>query len=160
MGAFYPDLLRPDGTKTFRGRELLTATATMDQWSGEPMPDSWGGKAAIKSRLTDRAVFAELALCGMAAASGSDARVGYDKAGKQFKAHVYVFALQTATKHSDYDVLDLTQWTFYVVPRAVLESRGNSSISLSALERLAYARPVGALKAAVVEAFEGHSSES
>ena len=69
MGADYPDLLQPDGTKTFRGREFLTASAILDQWSGEPMADSWGGKAAIRSRFTQEALFAELALREMAADS-------------------------------------------------------------------------------------------
>lgn len=79
-------------------------------------------------------------------------RGGYDTAGKQFNADVYVFAVQTATTHASYNVLDLTQWAFYVVPRTAMESRGYESISLPALEKLAHAIRIDGIRDAVVAA--------
>lgn len=53
-----------------------------------------------------------------------------------FNADVYVFAVQTAKSHDEYDVLVIDQWAFYVVPRKTLEDLGYKSISLNALERI------------------------
>lgn len=76
-------------------------------------------------------------------------RDGYDPAGKQFNADVYVFCAQTAMRHEDYDVLDVRQWEFYVLPRRVLEQRGYESISLTTLRGLVDAVSIGALQTAV-----------
>ena len=82
-------------------------------------------------------------------------RGGYDPAGKQFNADVYVFGVQTATDHASYNVLDLTQWAFYVLPRTTLESRGYGSISLPALAELAPTIRLDGLRDAVLAA-AGH----
>ena len=79
-------------------------------------------------------------------------RGGYDPAGKQFNADVYVFGVQTATDHTSYKVLDLTQWGFYVLPRTTLESRGYESISLPALAGLTSTVPLDGLRDAVLAA--------
>lgn len=51
-------------------------------------------------------------------------------------ADVYVFAIQTATRHEEYDVLDVGQWEFYVVPRHAIEAIGYASIGLPTLRTL------------------------
>lgn len=51
-------------------------------------------------------------------------------------ADVYVFAIQIAKRHEDYDPLDVAQWEFYVVPRASIEATGYGSIGLSTLRSL------------------------
>lgn len=51
-------------------------------------------------------------------------------------ADVYVFAIQTATNHESYDVLDVGQWEFYVVSRAAIESTGYRSIGMATLRTL------------------------
>lgn len=53
-----------------------------------------------------------------------------------FNADVYVFAVQTAKTHDVYDPLDVSQWTFYVLSREVVERRGYRSISLPVLSQL------------------------
>jgi hypothetical protein len=59
-------------------------------------------------------------------------REGY--AGEQsYNADVYVFCVQTAKSHEDYDPLELSQWEFYVVPSASVESTGYSTIGLPTL---------------------------
>ena len=52
-------------------------------------------------------------------------------------ADVYVFAVQTATSHETYDVLDVGQWEFYVVSRAAIEGTGYRSIGMPTLRALA-----------------------
>jgi len=53
-----------------------------------------------------------------------------------FNADVYVFAVQTATEHDRYDVLDIKQWEFYVLGRDVIERTGQGSIGLPRLRTL------------------------
>lgn len=50
-----------------------------------------------------------------------------------YNADVYVFAVQTAVTHADYDPLDTAQWDFYVLPRRELERRGVGSLGLKAV---------------------------
>ncbi len=38
-----------------------------------------------------------------------------------FNADVYVFAVQTARTHEEYDALSVSQWQFYVLPRAAVD---------------------------------------
>lgn len=52
-------------------------------------------------------------------------------------ADVYVFCVQTAKTHAEYDPLDVAQWEFYVVPRAVVEGTGYRSFGLPTLRTLA-----------------------
>ncbi len=54
-----------------------------------------------------------------------------------YNADVYVFAVQTATTHFNYNSLDVGQWLFYVLARAVVASTGSSSLSLSTVAQLA-----------------------
>lgn len=59
-----------------------------------------------------------------------------ESAEATFNADVYVFAVHTARTHAAYDVLDVSQWDFYVVARQPLEALGHKSIGLASLERL------------------------
>jgi hypothetical protein len=56
---------------------------------------------------------------------------------REIRADVFVFALQTCTDPSQYDVLDLAQWAFYVASAEVVESVAVRSISLATLQRVA-----------------------
>ena len=58
-------------------------------------------------------------------------RDGEDPAGKQFNADVYVFCAHLEEEHSKYDQLDVSQWSFYVVPRVALVAYGAERIRLS-----------------------------
>lgn len=61
---------------------------------------------------------------------------GYSSAGS-YNADVYVFAVLTAKDHDSYDALDLGQWSFSVLPRAVVEATGQRSLGLARVEALA-----------------------
>jgi len=60
---------------------------------------------------------------------------GYSVAGS-YNADVYVFGLQTATDHAEYDALNLNQWSFWVLPRSVVEATGQRSLSLARVQEL------------------------
>lgn len=62
-------------------------------------------------------------------------REGY-AGDSSYNADVYVFCVQTATTHDDYDPLDVSQWSFYVVPSAAIEATGYKTIGLPTLLNL------------------------
>lgn len=78
-----------------------------------------------------------------------DPRTGYDPAGKQYNAQVYVFGVQTALTHDTYDPLDTTQWEWYVLPRTVLVELNQGAISLATLRTKTDRVPLDALPAAI-----------
>jgi len=80
-----------------------------------------------------------------------DADSGGFAAVAQRQAHVYVFALLAHTDKATVDPLDLDQWTFYVLPTAVLDERTRSqqSMTLHTLQGLTTAVGFGELDAAV-----------
>lgn len=53
---------------------------------------------------------------------------------RTFNAQVYVFCVQTAQKHEDYDPLDVSQWDFYVLPQSRVEAIGQRSIGLTRIK--------------------------
>jgi len=60
---------------------------------------------------------------------------GYEKE-KTYRADVYVFCVQTAKTHQEYDQFDLSQWEFRVVSRKELERLGVESLSYGTLCRI------------------------
>lgn len=86
-----------------------------------------------------------------------DPEHGYDPAGPQLNAHVYVFCVQTATNHETLDALDLAQWQFFVVPASALEEAHiGARVRLSVLETLVPGpTPWSELRQAVLAAAEG-----
>lgn len=63
-------------------------------------------------------------------------RAGFS-AKASYNADVYVFAVQTAKTHAEYDPLDVNQWEFYVLPAVTVAETGASSLGLGTLHRLA-----------------------
>ncbi|MEU6117174.1 hypothetical protein ABZ840_21870 [Streptomyces sp. NPDC047117] len=61
-------------------------------------------------------------------------RTGYADE-ETYNAHVYVFAVQTARTHEEYDPLDITQWEFSVLGRPVMERLAQKSMSYSTVRR-------------------------
>lgn len=64
-----------------------------------------------------------------------DARLGLTDS-KTFNADVYVFCVQGARTHAEYDPLDLGQWSFYVVGATAIVSLGQDSMGLTTVSRL------------------------
>lgn len=73
----------------------------------------------------------------VAVAYGWDASIGGWTKEQVFHADVYVFCLQTAASHQEYDPLDVAQWQFYVAPRSVVGARVGARMGLATLTRVA-----------------------
>jgi hypothetical protein len=72
---------------------------------------------------------------------------------REWRADVYVFAIQTCQEPLCYDPLDLTQWQFRVVPASILRAAGLRSVGLAGVMRHAPEQVAwGGLRAAVLEA--------
>lgn len=71
---------------------------------------------------------------------------------KTFNADVYVFCLQTARNHEDYDPLDVNQWRFYVLSRSTVSRLGFESLSLRRVEAEASALHYAELAPAIAAA--------
>ena len=54
-----------------------------------------------------------------------------------YNADVYVFCVQTAQTHAEYDPLDVAQWQFFVTSQSKLSDLGYKSISLKTLLTIA-----------------------
>ena len=55
---------------------------------------------------------------------------------RSYRADVYVFAVQTAREHAAFDPLDISQWAFWVAPRAAVEGLGFRSLSLATVQTI------------------------
>lgn len=73
----------------------------------------------------------------VAPAYGWDAAANLRSDEQLFHADVYVFCLQTATTHAEYDPLSVAQWSFYVAGRRAIEAQGGASMGLVTLARVA-----------------------
>ncbi len=71
------------------------------------------------------------------AAYGWDEVTGAWSTKQEFNADAYVFCLQTAVTHDDYDALDISQWEFYVARRDAIEAQGGASMGLPTLAKVA-----------------------
>src|SRR5664279_1846079 len=64
-------------------------------------------------------------------------REGNDPEGRRYNAMVYVFSVQNAQSHEEYDPMNLAQWSFYVIPRSTLADLGQTTIGINSVKRLA-----------------------
>lgn len=62
-------------------------------------------------------------------------QAGY-AADATYNADVYVFCVETATTHEEYNPLVLSQWDFYVMAKDVLAATGQRSLGLSSVRAL------------------------
>ncbi|MCJ1671865.1 hypothetical protein MT355_01195 [Rathayibacter sp. VKM Ac-2929] len=78
------------------------------------------------------------------------------RGSRTLNADVYVFCTQTSVRHSEYDPLDLAEWTFHVVSRKALDAAAGDSIGLGGVEKASGgATPWAGLADAVREAHPG-----
>jgi hypothetical protein len=56
---------------------------------------------------------------------------------RTYNADIYVFGVQTATDHKDYDPMDTRQWQFYVVAGSQVAATGQRSMGLNTVAKLA-----------------------
>lgn len=67
----------------------------------------------------------------------NDEDQGTDRAVRQYRADVFVFAVLITRDHSLLDPLDTDQWRFWVASREAVAATGYRSLSLAAVERIA-----------------------
>lgn len=103
------DLIAPDGTKI-----EVKCSAYLQAW--EQPRNSRIGFSRLKGR---------------AWSPGE----GY-AADATYRADVFVFCVQTATTHEQYDPLDVGQWEFYVVSARAITSLGLRSFGYTTLRRI------------------------
>jgi hypothetical protein len=77
---------------------------------------------------------------------------GKDPLGRRYNAMVYVFCVQTALIHEDYDQLDVSQWEVHVVPRSALAASGLDSIGIGRVRKLSAGPTAWADLAATISA--------
>lgn len=102
------DVVAPDGTTI-----EVKASAYLQSW---------------EQRTTSRITFSGLKKRVWDTATGMSEEPTYN-------AEIYVFAVQTALTHEEYDLLSVSQWQFYVMSRPALQEIGYASIGLSTLRR-------------------------
>jgi hypothetical protein len=114
------------------------ATHPRTEWDAFDVLTPDGIKVEVKSgaylQVWEQSRLSKVVFGGLSARTWT-AKDGYSKAGS-YNAAVYVFAVLTATDHASYDALDLAQWSFWVLPRAVVEGTGQRSMHLSTVESL------------------------
>jgi hypothetical protein len=124
--------------------EFLVATALgaahrpRVEWDAYDVLTPDGIKVEVKSgaylQVWEQSRLSKVVFGGLSARTWT-AKDGYSTAGS-CNADVYVFAVLTATDHASYGALDLAQWSFWVLPRAVVEGTGQRSMQLSTVESL------------------------
>ncbi|NYG54968.1 hypothetical protein [Nocardioides perillae] len=150
--------LRSNTTRGFLAEWLVLravgATEHQPDWHSFDVLTPSGLRVEVKSsaylQSWPQKVHSTIRFGGLSAEDWSDeaARPGT----RTFNSDVYVFCLQTATRHDDYDPLDVDQWTFFVLSRMAVEGQGRRSLGLSTLDRLTdrltYAELAAAIEAA------------
>jgi len=83
---------------------------------------SWAQRSLSKITFTG--------LCGQEWNHKENCRGGNPK----YRADIYIFAVQIAKSHEDFNQLDLDQWEFYVLTKEDLKELGTKSLSLSRIK--------------------------
>lgn len=108
-------------------------------WASHDLTTSDGVRVEVKStgylQAWETPRLSELRFSGMAGRS-RDPIAGYSTT-VDYRADMYVFCVLTCTDHNILNPLDVTQWDFWVAPRAAVASAALRSIGLSRVRTLA-----------------------
>jgi len=157
-------------TNTARGilAEYLVALAvgsaggTRREWDDYDVLTRDGVRVEVKSsgylQVWEQRTLSRITFSGLA--SRSWPLGGTLAAEASYNADVYVFAIHTAVEHDAYDLLDVEQWEFHVLPVGVVAALGVKSLGLATLRRLsAGAVKWSGLAQAVLEASPSPAGE-
>ena len=118
---------------------LGAAGGTRVEWDGHDVTTREGVRVEVKAsaylQVWAQARPSRIVFTGLAARTWSP-QEGYT-ADASNNADVYVFAIQTSQDHDQYDVLDVGQWEFHVLPAETLRRLGVRSLSYPTLRRYA-----------------------
>jgi hypothetical protein len=123
------------------GTALNSLNGTRVEWDTVDVRTPGGCRVEVKSAAYLQS-WAQSALSkisfAIAPATGWDASTGTMSPEVLRRSDVYVFCLLHHQDKQSLDPLDLTQWTFYVLPTPVLDKRcpTQKTISLAGLQRL------------------------
>ena len=108
-------------------------------------------KASAHLQVWAQRQLSQIRFTGLRARSWGDIEAGISSE-KSYKADVYVLAAHTVREHGAYDPLDLSAWSFFVLPRAQLVTLDVDSLSLARVNALTEAVGLSELAAAVLAA--------
>lgn len=123
----------------FLVHQAVGSTQPRVEWASHDVETSDGLRIEVKAggylQAWEQHRHSEIRFGGLRARTWAPATGYADE--KSYNADVYVFAVQTAHEHADYDPLDTTQWEFYVLPRPKLEHLNVDSLGLTSVRAAA-----------------------
>ncbi|MYV52507.1 hypothetical protein [Streptomyces sp. SID3212] len=123
----------------FLVHQAVGSTRRRVEWASHDVETNDGLRVEVKAgaylQAWEQHRHSDIRFTGLRARTWSPT-TGYSNE-KSYNAHVYVFAVQTAREHADYDPLDTAQWEFYVLPRPKLERLNTNSLSLASVRAAA-----------------------
>ena len=139
-----------------------SAGGTRREWDDYDVLTRDGVRVEVKSsgylQVWEQRTLSRITFSGLA--SRSWPLGGTLAAEASYNADVYVFAIHTAVEHDAYDLLDVEQWEFHVLPVGVVAALGVKSLGLATLRRLsAGAVKWSGLAQAVLEASPSPAGE-
>jgi hypothetical protein len=132
-------------TNALRGvlAEYLVALAldvsdgTRVEWDGHDVTSADGVRVEVKSsaylQSWSQSRHSRIVFTGLAARTWSP-ELGY-AAERTNNADVYVFAVHTCRDHAQYDMVDVDQWEFHVLPAKTVADLGTRSVGFATLLR-------------------------
>lgn len=131
--------LRMNNTRGYLAEFLVAkavgATARRVEWDAFDVLAPSGARIEVKSsaylQAWDQRQPSRISFTGLTSRTWSPQ--GGLSTTANYNADVYVFCVQTASRHEDYDPLDVEQWEFYVLSRQQVEALGYKSLGLSTL---------------------------
>lgn len=137
--AFAMSDLRMNNVRGYLAEFLVSravgATGTRVEWDSYDVLSPDGIRIEVKSsahlQVWDQRRLSRIVFSGLKGRTWTPQ--GGESPEATFNADVYVFCVQGAKSHEQYDPLDVRQWQFYIVTRNALVRLGYRSLSLAAL---------------------------
>ena len=134
--------LRMNNTRGYLAEFLVAkavaTTAPRVEWDAYDVLTPDGIKIEVKSsaylQVWDQARLSRIEFTGLARRRWSSE--GGRSPRATHNADVYVFCVQTAQSHDRYNLLDLAQWEFYVLPGEEVVGLGQQSVGLASIRGL------------------------
>ncbi|MBQ1122221.1 hypothetical protein [Streptomyces sp. B15] len=121
----------------FLVHRALGSARPREEWAGHDAETSDGLRVEVKTsaylQVWEQRHPSTIRFEGLRSKLWSPRTGQADKA--TYNADVYVFAVQTARSHEEYDPLDLDQWEFHVLARSILVALNQQSMALSTVRK-------------------------
>ncbi|GAA2626384.1 hypothetical protein [Streptomyces axinellae] len=121
----------------FLVHRALGSTSPREEWAGHDAETEDGTRIEVKTsaylQAWDQRRLSTIQFTGLRSKLWNPRTGEADKA--TYNADVYVFSVQTARSHEEYDPLDLAQWEFHIVPGSVLVALNQKSMALSTVRK-------------------------